>query len=99
MPVAELQLNTVLDSLLRLGRTWHPAAETLQMPAYRDGSRLLTERLVQSAHAHGMEVYAWTINDTAQMQSLISAGVNGIITDYPDRLLEVLGRGVRSEEK
>jgi glycerophosphoryl diester phosphodiesterase len=77
--------------MLRLGRTWHPAAETLQIPAYRDGRRLLTERLVQTAHAHGMKVYAWTINDVNEMRALLAAGVDGIITDYPERLLGMLG--------
>jgi glycerophosphoryl diester phosphodiesterase len=78
---------------LYLGRIYHPPAETLQMPGFRDGKVLLTDRFVQTAHAHNMKVYAWTINDAAQMQTLIAAGVDGIITDYPDRLLQALGRG------
>jgi glycerophosphoryl diester phosphodiesterase len=35
-------------------------------------------------------VVAWTINEPEQMRRLIAAGVDGIITDYPDRLLSVL---------
>jgi glycerophosphoryl diester phosphodiesterase len=35
-------------------------------------------------------VVAWTANDPGEMQKLIAAGVDGIITDYPDRLVELL---------
>jgi len=37
-------------------------------------------------------VDAWTIDDPAEMQMLIGIGVDGIITDRPDLLMEVLGR-------
>ena len=39
-----------------------------------------------------MDVHAWTINEVEDMQRMIDLGVDGIITDYPDRLLELLGR-------
>jgi len=44
------------------------------------------------AHARGLWVDAWTIDDPAEMQMLIEIGVDGIITDRPDLLMEVLGR-------
>ncbi|RKT51941.1 glycerophosphodiester phosphodiesterase [Saccharothrix australiensis] len=49
-----------------------------------------TKALVDEAHAHGIEVVPWTVNDPATMHKLIDDGVDGIITDYPDRLREVL---------
>jgi glycerophosphoryl diester phosphodiesterase len=39
-----------------------------------------------------MEVHAWTINDAADMARLLETGIDGIITDYPDRLLGLLDR-------
>lgn len=45
---------------------------------------------VDEAHAHGMWVNAWTVNDLPTMAELIQMGVDGIITDYPDRLLQLL---------
>lgn len=45
-----------------------------------------TATMVQDAHAAGMRVIVWTVNDVATMRSLIDIGVDGIITDYPDRL-------------
>jgi glycerophosphoryl diester phosphodiesterase len=39
-----------------------------------------------------MEVHAWTINEEEDMQRLLGLGVDGLITDYPDRLINLLGR-------
>ena len=45
-----------------------------------------TASMVQDAHAAGIRVIVWTVNDVPTMQSLMDIGVDGIITDYPDRL-------------
>ncbi len=50
---------------------------------------VLTERFIRVANSHNIQVHAWTINDPAEMERLIDLGVNGIITDRPDLLLEV----------
>jgi glycerophosphoryl diester phosphodiesterase len=55
-------------------------------PRYQD----LTDSLVEAAHHRGLRVVPWTINDPAQMVEAIDRGVDGIITDYPDRLRSVL---------
>ena len=52
--------------------------------------RNLTPTLVQQAHAIGVVVLPWTVNETADMQKLIDMGVDGIISDYPDRLRDVV---------
>ncbi len=52
----------------------------------------VTRRLVRQAHDAGMTVLAWTVDDPATMSSLIDARVDGIITDYPDRLRALLTR-------
>ncbi|WNV74340.1 glycerophosphodiester phosphodiesterase family protein [Geodermatophilus sp. DSM 44513] len=49
-----------------------------------------TREVVEDAHAAGMAVIPWTVNDAATMQSLIDIGVDGLITDRPDLLREVL---------
>ncbi len=55
-----------------------------------------TPALVAEAHAAGLEVIPWTINDPATMASLIDAGVDGLITDYPDRLRALMAeRGMK----
>jgi glycerophosphoryl diester phosphodiesterase len=49
-----------------------------------------TADLVARAHRAGMKVVPWTVDDTATMRKLVDDGVDGIITDYPDRLRAVL---------
>nr|WP_205752480.1 glycerophosphodiester phosphodiesterase family protein [Cryptosporangium phraense] len=49
-----------------------------------------TPDLVRRAHAAGLKVIPWTVDDEATMNALIDAGVDGLITDYPDRLRSVL---------
>ena len=51
---------------------------------------LVTPALVKRAHEAGLQVVAWTINEPDQMRRLIAAGVDGIMSDYPDRLVGVL---------
>ena len=50
----------------------------------------VTQALVQQAQALGLKVIPWTINQVADMERLIAWGVDGLITDYPDRLREVM---------
>jgi glycerophosphoryl diester phosphodiesterase len=60
------------------GRIWSP------------NSADLTAALVKDAKALGLTVLPWTVNDRADMERLIDWGVDGLITDYPDRLREVM---------
>ena len=52
--------------------------------------RNLTPELVHEAHGKGLKVLPWTVNNPADMERLIDMGVDGIITDYPDRLRRVI---------
>lgn len=55
----------------------------------------LTPDLVREARALGLQVLAWTLNDPADMTRAIDLGVDGLITDYPDRARKVLAeRGI-----
>ena len=47
---------------------------------------------VAEAHAQGLTVVPWTVNDESAMNALAESGVDGIISDYPDRLRKVLAR-------
>jgi glycerophosphoryl diester phosphodiesterase len=54
----------------------------------------VTAAMVDEAHRYGQKVIPWTVDDKPTMNKLIDDGVDGLITDYPDRLREVLaGRG------
>jgi glycerophosphoryl diester phosphodiesterase len=51
---------------------------------------LLTPNLLQEAHRRDIQVVCWTVNQPAHMRLLASAGVDGLMSDYPDRLLAAL---------
>jgi glycerophosphoryl diester phosphodiesterase len=63
----------------------------MQPDVYSPNYRLLTAEVVRQAQAQDMRVIPWTVNEVAAMQSLIEMGVDGIITDYPDRIEAVEG--------
>ena len=50
----------------------------------------LTPAALRRAHELGLEVVVWTVNEPDDMAALIELGVDGIITDYPDRLRKVM---------
>ncbi|MBW3084281.1 Glycerophosphodiester phosphodiesterase [Austwickia sp. TVS 96-490-7B] len=53
--------------------------------------RLVADKaLVDRAHKAGLKVIPWTINDPAAMEAQIDAGADGIITDYPTKLRDVM---------
>lgn len=72
--------------------SYKPAMQALQVPEHAGGRRVLTESFVEAAHRHKLKVHAWTINETAHMHRLLEIGVDGLMTDYPDRLMELLNR-------
>jgi len=49
---------------------------------------LVSKDLVKDAHESGMKVIPWTVNEPDQMKNLLKMGVDGLITDYPDRALK-----------
>ncbi len=52
--------------------------------------RNVSEELVQEAHALGLKVVPWTVNEPAEMERLVALRVDGLITDYPDRARRAL---------
>jgi len=74
----------------RVGRGARGEASALQLPLRSRGVRVVDRRLVDAAHARGLQVHVWTINDPAEMAHLLDLGVDGIITDRPDLLKALL---------
>ncbi|HEX4818475.1 MAG TPA: glycerophosphodiester phosphodiesterase family protein [Nonomuraea sp.] len=75
--------------LARLTRAQVPCA---QVPIGFRGLRVTTPPLIHTAHALGMQVHVWTINDPARMERLLDLGVDGIMTDNVTGLRHVLER-------
>ena len=82
----------VLLSKAFLSGFYSPKFLSLQVPEESGGITVMTEAFVRAAHARGLAVEVWTINDKETMQKLISWGVDGIMTDRPDILMELVGR-------
>jgi glycerophosphoryl diester phosphodiesterase len=80
-----------------LYRPWDYAA-TLQADALHPYKYAVTPEWIADAAAHGIVYHPFTVNEPQEMELLIDAGAAGIITDYPDRLAEVLARkGAQTE--
>ncbi len=66
-----------------------------QVPERYGDITLVDRQFVDAAHAHGVAVHVWTVNDVESMERLVDLGVDGIISDLPPELMGVLNeRGV-----
>lgn len=61
-------------------------ATALRIAQLHVGSRGLTPQLVRAAHDERVAVYVWTVNEAAEMARFASWGVDGIVSDYPERI-------------
>jgi glycerophosphoryl diester phosphodiesterase len=71
-----------------------PACEfpVLQIPRSSNGIPIATPRLVAAAHARGIQVHVWTIDEEREMERLLDIGVDGLMSDRPSVLKAVLER-------
>ena len=71
------------------------SAVAAQVPEAQSGIQVVDHRFVRAAHARGLHVHVWTINDPDRMHRLLDLGVDGIMTDHIDTLRKVMeDRGV-----
>lgn len=80
----------VFASLGNMEFLYLPDAVAVQVPTSSAGINLASKDIVEAAHRRNMAIHYWTINDKETMRELIELGVDGIITDRPDLLREVL---------
>lgn len=66
------------------------SVDSLQLPVEEEGHNLASKNIIRSAKKRNMAIYYWTINEKDEMKELILKGVDGLITDYPDRMKEVI---------
>ncbi|MHB8669790.1 MAG: glycerophosphodiester phosphodiesterase [Acidimicrobiales bacterium] len=99
--VRRLTANRVCTSLgpagiarLRLACTGAPVgrfvAGCAQVPARTGGRTLVDAAFLRTAHLRGLPVHVWTIDDPAEMRRLLDLGVDGLMTDHPAVLKQVL---------
>ena len=88
----EVVLFYLLNKLW-LDGAYRPDAQALLVPSKMGFLQVVSEGFVDGAQEQGMAVIPWTINEEAAMERLAGMGVWGIITDRPDRLNGLLGKG------
>jgi glycerophosphoryl diester phosphodiesterase len=69
---------------------YQPPGAALQIPREYESWQLVTPDSVAFAHRIGVEVHVWTVNEESEMTELLEMGVDGIISDYPARLLDLI---------
>jgi glycerophosphoryl diester phosphodiesterase len=67
-----------------------PAGQAFQIPSEYGDITLVDRQSLKAAHALELEMYVWTVNEPEEMERLLRLGVDGIITDYPERLEQIL---------
>ena len=73
-----------------LARFGNVPADVVQTCEIYKGRRILTPRLVRDFHRRGILVHVWTVNEESDMNRLLDWGVDGLVTDRPDRLAMIL---------
>lgn len=92
-------IDEVLDfwsAALTDSKTYKPPCKVLQLPygsPFQNlGLNMATATVINYAHEHNMAIQYWTINDEEDMEYLIEVGADCIMTDYPDKLYDVMNK-------
>lgn len=75
---------------IKLLKRFKIEADAFQIPEKYFGIRILSEHLIIETHKKNIAIHPWTINEKEDMQRILSWGVDGIMTDFPDRLNTIL---------
>lgn len=73
-----------------LSGSYTPPMNALQIPRRLGWLNVVDRDFIAAAHKMNLQVHVWTINDAETMRQLTEAGADGIMTDYPDVLLDLL---------
>ena len=83
-------LGPVELSLLRFGLLRNPPGLAAQVPVKQGPVNVVNRAFVERSHRLGLQVHVWTIDDAAEIERLLDLGVDGIMTDRPLVLRQVL---------
>lgn len=85
----------VADFLRRLGDDdwdgYGPPGVAFAVPVRWRGVQIVSPPFVEAAHRFDREIYVWTVNEADAMERLLDIGVDGLISDFPARLVDVVG--------
>lgn len=80
------QLVTTIPSLVFFPRVFFWFLKRLNPYAIEMYKRVVSKQIVEIAHSVGTKIYVWTVNDPKEIHKMKEIGVDGIISDYPDRI-------------
>ena len=87
---SQVMLFWLLHRVPVIGRWYVPAVDAFQVPETSGRYRVVTPAFVRAAHRANIPVHVWTVDDPDDMRRLLEWGVDGIQTDRPDLLADVL---------
>ena len=82
----------VLLNYAFLGGLYSPEEFAFQVPESNSGILVVRPGFIRGAHGRNLQIHVWTPNTHEEIQKFIDMGVDGIMTDRPDILMELLGR-------
>jgi glycerophosphoryl diester phosphodiesterase len=94
LKIVEREAPEIMTAYLTSGKNSDPAkvkaaGARLWSPDFRD----LDPAKIAAARAAGLRIVAWTVNEPADIAKVLQLGIDGIISDYPDRVRDALKRG------
>ena len=82
--------NFLLAALSHTTNWLRPAYDALQTPDTYGTVRIVSRTTVDAAHRLGIDLHVWTVDERSHMEALLALGVDGLMTDRPDILADVL---------
>jgi len=79
----DMRLGLLMEDLVP---DWVQTAETLNAYSIHCEDHMITPELISEVHAHGYELYVYTVNDPAIAAEMLSQGVDAIMSDYPEKI-------------
>jgi glycerophosphoryl diester phosphodiesterase len=91
-----LESGMFMQAMVAGGANYRPPGAALQIPRAYESWPLVTPESVEFARRVGVEVHVWTVNEESEMGQLLDMGVDGIISDYPQRVLDLIRKRAAS---
>ncbi|RPF52247.1 glycerophosphodiester phosphodiesterase [Aquisalibacillus elongatus] len=82
--------NFVITHKLWARNLFKPTGHAIQLPLHNKYFQFFAEDIIKGAQRLGIDIHYWTVNDEETMRKLVDAGIDGIITDRPDLLIDIL---------
>jgi glycerophosphoryl diester phosphodiesterase len=87
-----LESGLFFQAMVAHDPAYRPPGDAIQISHFYEGWELVTRESVAFAHDAGVEMHVFTVNEEVEMRQLLDYGVDGLITDYPRRALDVVGK-------